>query len=97
LIETLEIPTPDGPRPVKSTTERVAPASDPWAIATDSSLSRAAKLDRLRRLEFDVRQTLVASEEGMSGKGSLPMLAEVLAAIAHVSPETQRSASPTKS
>lgn len=67
-------------------TELPLPADvDPWAIASDPNLDRAAKLRRLHQLEEDVRLVEVALEEGMSGHTKLPPLTEVLAALDSVS------------
>ncbi|PRQ04428.1 hypothetical protein ENSA5_07640 [Enhygromyxa salina] len=77
-------------------TERLPDDRDPWAIASDPRLEIPLKLRRLRQLEYDVRQALVASEEGMDGGPRLPALGEVLAAIAHVGPRAEPSSSPTK-
>lgn len=41
----------------------------PEELRDDPRLSREQKIERLRRLGYDVRLRLVASEEGMTGRG----------------------------
>lgn len=59
---------------------------DPWAIAHNSNLAIEAKVQRLRQLEFDARQALVAAEEGMLGSRS-PRLHDIRAALASLGVE----------
>ena len=43
------------------------PALSPQDIADDSTLSSQQKIDRLKKWEFDLRQLMDATEEGMAG------------------------------
>ena len=83
-------------RPSTSARQAAPRGRDPWVIVREPSLGPAAKLRLLRQLEFDARQVLVASEEGMDGPAPHPSLSEILAAIAWIEPEAPATSSPTK-
>ncbi len=68
---------------------------DPWMVAQNPNLGVAAKVRRLRQLEFDARQALVATEEGMEGNNA-PNLRDVLGALASLGVEHLPIDSPTK-
>jgi hypothetical protein len=92
----IQQPEPDDDRPAGN--QPLSTDVDPWVIANDPTLDRAAKLERLHQLEQDVRQIAVALEEGMAGESRLPALQAVLAALEHVAgPDGSASSSPTKS
>ena len=69
---------------------------DPWAIARDPALDAQTKFQRLRDLEYFVRQVQVATEEGMQGDSALPSLEQVQAALVHVRPNAEPAEPPTK-
>ncbi|HLT38260.1 MAG TPA: hypothetical protein VK034_18370 [Enhygromyxa sp.] len=80
------MPQTDQPPQSRAATSSPLPADvDPWVIASDPTLDRQAKLERLHQLELDVRLVENALEEGMTGSTRLPPLTEVLAAIDRVS------------
>jgi hypothetical protein len=74
----------------------LAADSDPWAIINDPDLDDETKLARLRQLEYDAREIDVACEEGMQGRPAVPMLDDILAAIAKLGTKTEPTNAPTK-
>lgn len=61
----------------------LAPAQlpDPRSVLRDTSLTRAQKIEKLRRWAYDARELDVANEEGMGGESRPSDLAEILAAL----------------
>jgi len=81
-------------------TENTAnPASDyatPAQLAGDSALSLAERRALLDEWEDDVRLRAVAAEEGMTRRGEVVDLADILAAKAMLPIDTPARDSPTK-
>lgn len=70
-------PNDEGPRPRSSQPQ----LPDPQAVLRDPALSRAQKIDKLRRLAYDAREIEVANEEGMGGPPRTTNLAAIQAAL----------------
>ena len=54
---------------------------DPRTVLRDPNLTRAQKIERLRRWSYDAREVDVANEEGMGGPSSPSNLAAIQDAL----------------
>lgn len=54
---------------------------DPRSVLQDATLTRAQKIEKLRRWAYDARELDVANEEGMGGPPQPSNLAAILAAL----------------